>query len=63
MSIIFTQNSGQSPLHYNGSTWAWYPNLFRYPETLVFHSVSMYKNHVFIVGEWNDIGLIVMGTR
>lgn len=50
-------------LHYNGSNWQWYPELFNYPQNRFLSEVGMTKNNIFIVGEENDRGIIIHGKR
>jgi len=50
-------------LHYNGSTWEWYPNLFRYPEGRFLLSVSISDNMAFIAGGQDGYGIIIIGRK
>ncbi len=50
-------------LHYNGVSWQFYPELFRYPESRYLTSCSVTEKSVFIVGIQDDRGVIIRGRR
>ena len=50
-------------LHYNGSSWKFYPELLNHPQGRLLVSVGMTKKNIFIVGFENDRGIIIHGKR
>jgi len=50
-------------LHFNGASWKFYPRLFGYPRTYYFTSVSVMKEHVYIVGVDENRGIVIIGKE
>jgi hypothetical protein len=50
-------------LHYNGSNWEFYPEVFTPSLPRLLYSVSVTKNKVFAVGDENSIGIIITGHK
>ncbi len=50
-------------VHYNGKSWHFYKELFKFWGTRIYSSVSLTKNKVYIVGQEDGRGIIVIGTR